>query len=306
MAVAQDALTETQAQANDQLRAQLLAAVTAIYGVGIAADMLTNPAALVSFLRRLVPLSLAAQAQMVRSTTLNLARQLPLDRPIVVKPTDLIGAKLRGAPIEQVYSRAVYDIEDRLDAGDTFADAVDFGLHRVTQNAVTDLQLARTHAAQAYAGQLQDRVPVKVGIRRVLKGTSSCALCILASTRIYWHIKTMAIHPGCDCDTELVFEDEEDAVNAELNARYSDVHNIVADQLGEKYRDTGGRTGLAPYKNIIITHEHGELGPVLGVRDHKFEGPQLRHRRIEDERVQVPLPHDRTTNTSTGDSHGST
>lgn len=272
MAVAQDALDEAQAQANAQLRAQLLAAVAAIYTAGVAADMLTNPAALISFLKRLVPLSLAAQAQMVRSTTMDLHRQLPLDKPISVKPTDIIGAKLRGKPIEQVYSRAVYDVEDRLDAGDDFDTAMDYGLHRVTQNAVTDLQLASTHASREYMTQLQDRVGVKVGTMRV-PGPTPCALCVLASTQFYDPPVLKPMHPGCGCGTRIVLEDEKDEALDEMDQRYLDIHDIIRRDLGESYVDPGGRKGLAPYKDILVTHEHGELGPVLGIRSQHFEGP---------------------------------
>lgn len=313
MAVAQDALTEAQAQAADQLRAQLLVAVTTIYGAGIAADMLTNPEALLSFLRRLVPLSLAAQASMVRSTTLDLARQLPLDHPIAVKPTDLIGAKLRGAPIEQVYSRAVYEVEDRLDAGASFADAVNYGLHRVNQNAVTDLQLAKTHSTAAYVTQLQDRLRVKVGTMRTLSTTKSdhCALCILATTQVYYpnpdKPNLMPIHPGCGCGQILVFEDEIDERRAEMDQRYADIHDAVGRDLGGDYQRSDARSGLQPYQNIIVTHEHGELGPVLGVRAQNFEGPNKLplHRPVRgDDNVPLLVPPDRTTNSTFGASHG--
>jgi hypothetical protein len=280
MAVAQDALAEAQAQASAQLRAQLLAAVTAIYGAGIAADMLTNPAALITFLRRLVPLSLAAQASMVRSTQLDLARQLPLDRPITLKPTDIIGAKLRRKPIEQVYSRAVYDIEDLLDAGEPFADAVAYGLHRVTQNAVTDLQLASNHAARDYMTQLQDRVGTEVGTMRV-PGPTPCALCILASTQFYKPTVLKEMHPGCGCGTRIVFGDEKDEALDEMDKRYLDIHDIIRRDLGDKYVDPGGRKGIAPYKHLFVTHEHGELGPVIGIRRQHFEGPTD---------VPVPVP----------------
>jgi len=281
MAIAQDALAEAQAQANEQLRAQLLAAVAAIYGVGIASDMLTNPAALITFLKRLVPLSLAAQAQMVRSTTLDLARQLPLDRPILLKPTDIIGAKLRGTPIEQVYSRAVYEIEDRLDAGASFEDATAYGLHRVTQNAVTDLQLASNHASREYMTQLQDRVGAKVGSMRV-PGETPCALCVLASTQFYDPPTLKPMHPGCGCGTRIVFEDERDAALDEMDRRYLDIGDIIRRDLGDKYVDPGGRKGIEPYKHLFVSHEHGELGSVIGIRRQHFEGPT-------DVPVQPPL-----------------
>lgn len=297
MAVAQDALAETQQQATDQLRAQLLAALTAIYGAGIAADMLTNPAALISFLKRLVPLSLAAQAQMVRSTTLDLHRQLPLDKPISVKPTDIIGAKLRGKPIEQVYSRAVYDIEDLLDAGHSFEEATDYGLHRVTQNAVTDLQLARTHATAAYTAQLQDQLRVEVGTMRTLSTTkpNHCALCVLASTQVYYKPgQLMEIHPGCGCGQKLVFEDEIDERRDEMDRRYLDLHNAIRRDLGDEFQDSDAWSGAEMYKNIVMTHEHGEIGPILGVRGQRYEGPSQRakakNRRWSPNRGRTDVP----------------
>lgn len=314
MAVAQDALTETQAVAQDQLRAQLLAALASIYSAGIAADMLTNPAALITFLKRLVPLSLASQAAMVRFTAQDLARQLPLDRPILLKPTDYIGAKLRGKPIEQVYSRAVYEIEDRLDAGDSFEDAVDFGLHRVTQNAVTDLQLAKTHATREYVTQLQDRVRVKVGTMRTLSPTKPdhCALCILASTQIYHKPGTlMEIHPGCGCGQRIVFEDELDDRLDEMNRDYTAVHEAIRRDLGEDYQVSDAWSGDEMYKNIVITHEHGELGPILGVRGQRYEGPKQRSKILERRahpgrraNVQAPVSPNLSSNQTVGDSHG--
>lgn len=311
MAVAQDALAEAQQQQIDQLRAQLLAAVAAIYGASIAADMLTNPAAMLTFLRRLVPLSLAAQASMVRSTQLDLARQLPLDRPILLKPTDIIGAKLRGKPIEQVYSRAVYDVEDRLDAGDSFEDAVAFGLHRVTQNAVTDLQLARTHSTAAYVDQLQDQLRVKVGTMRTLSTTkpNHCALCVLAATQVYYKPgKLMDIHPGCGCGQEIVFEDEFDERRDEMDRQYLDLHNAIRRDLGDEFQSSDAWSGAEMYKNIVITHEHGELGPILSVRGQRYEGPKQRAK-AKDLRwspnrgrtdVRTSVPPNPQTNSSSG------
>lgn len=280
MAVAKDAVAEAQEAQTDQLRNQLLAALTALYGIGIAADMLTNPAALTQFLGRLVPLSLAVQASVVRSTVQDLASQLPLDRPIMVKPTTIIGAHLRELPMEQVYARTVYSIEDRLDAGADYQAAVDYGLHRLTQTAVTDLQLARTHTSKRYVGELQAILPVKVGTMRVLSSKPShCALCILASTRVYKADELMPIHPGCGCGTRLVIEDEGTSIAEQVNERWiGELHTIVARDLGDKYVNAGGR-GIQDYRHIEVSHEHGELGPILGVRGQHFEGP------TEDQRI---------------------
>lgn len=290
MAVATDAAAQAQEAQTDQLRNQLLTALVALYGIGMAADMLTDPVQFAAFLGRLVPFSLAVQASMVRATVQDLARQLPLDEPILVKPTTIIGAHLRnGVPMEQVYARAVWSVEDRLDAGYSFTEAVDYGQHRLLQTAATDLQLARTHTAQRYTSELQTKIPHEiVGSRRTLSSKPQhCALCILASTRTYKAHELMDIHPGCGCGVALIIGDEQPPpVNEQF---VLDLPNIIRRDLGDAYASSGGR-GLEDYKNIIVTHEHGELGPVLGVRNQHFEGPEHVARLDEHQPIQPHLP----------------
>lgn len=67
------------------------------------------------------------------------------------------------------------------------------------------------------------------------------------------------------------------------------VHEVVGRDLGPSYVDPGGRLGDAHYRNIIITNDHGELGPVLGVRGQHFERDPGRPGRLGNNRIN-PRP----------------
>ncbi len=140
-------------------------------------------------------------------------------------------------------------------------------------------------------------LPTIVGYRRVLSNNPNhCALCVLASTQRYKRENLMPIHPGCSCTVRPVLETEPNADRRVLEPDIvGSVDDIIRNTLGDKWVDPGGRRGVAKYRDIILTtHEHGELGPVLGVRGHHFQGPpdgsktNLDHERInpfEDETV---------------------
>ncbi len=151
--------------------------------------------------------------------------------------------------------------------------AVEQGRKRLDDLAATDLQLAKTHTAQtALAGD--EKI---VGYRRVLEGAYSCGLCILASTQRYHKADLMPVHPGCDCDVEPIYgtHDPGRLLNA---GTITELHTAIDDTFGTsssagrliKY-DADGKP--INYRDVIVTHEHGEIGPVLGVRGQDFTGP---------------------------------
>src|SRR5690606_24150496 len=90
------------------------------------------------------------------------------------------GAALRGVEPREVYRRAGVTVWTALAEQESLS---------------TDLQLARTHAAQ----WRQSRDSTVVGYRRVLSSGRNCALCVIASTQRYNRGELMPIHPGCGC-----------------------------------------------------------------------------------------------------------
>ena len=274
----------------EQLRQQLAAAVIAIWA-SVAQGGVFSPTEAAIWVERILPISLGAQRAMTAITVARLNQVHAPPQPIIVLPQ--VGEAIRGRPPEEVYQRPFNEIRWKLSQGKTVEQAVRAGQRRAISIATTDLQLAQTQTAQRYM-QEADRRPAGpkgkiVGYRRVLSNNPNhCALCMIASTQRYHHIRKMAIHPGCGCTVMPIWG--EDDPGLVLNERYlDDVHEIVRRDLGEKYVDAGGRLGAANYRNIIITHEHGELGPVLGVRDHDYTGPNDLIRRLGHQRVN-PLP----------------
>lgn len=166
---------------------------------------------------------------------------------------------LRGVPALDVYQRPFRQIWWDLSQNKPLPDAVSSARTRLQSLAVTDLQLAKTTTAQHVLGKAQG----VTGYRRVLNGASSCALCVLAATRTYHKADLLPIHSGCDCGVAPLFDHER---APDVTA---DLHNLVAQDLGEKYVNYSG----SGYRDLVVTHDHGELGPVLTVRGEHFQGP---------------------------------
>lgn len=173
-------------------------------------------------------------------------------------------AAIRGVDPEVVYRRPFAQLWTELGDGVPFPVALDHSVTRLVSLAHTDLQLTKTHTArQVFASH--DGVSL---YRRVPVGPETCALCLIASTQPYAKADLMPIHPGCDCTVEEITDPSEGHDGDLLDQ----VHNAVARDLGPEYQDYGGRA--ADYRQIIVTRQHGELGPTLAVSGHRFTGPK--------------------------------
>lgn len=291
--VASQAAYEAQQQA---LRQQLAAAVIALWA-GVAQGGAFNPFEAAKWVERILPISLGAQRAMTAITVAQLNQMVSPPEPIIVSPATTTGAVIRnGAPPERYYERPFTEIRWQLSRGKTVEQAVAAGQRRAMSIAQTDVQLAHTYTARRFIQETRrpDRRPGPrgriVGSRRVLSSNPNhCALCILASTQTYSVKTLMPIHPGCGCRVVPVYENDPGAYDHVNDPDLlENVHEAIRRDLGESYVDRGGRRGDALYRNIVIVRNHGELGPVLGVRDHDFTGPRdvprLDHQRIN------PLP----------------
>lgn len=198
-------------------------------------------------------------------------------------PTVLSGKQLagiRGVDPTEVYRRPFVQLYWALSKGATFDDAKAAGRARLEHIAASDLQLAKTHQAIQTLGS-NDKV---VGYRRVLVGAQSCAMCIVASTQRYHKEQLMPIHPACDCgiapiyghmdpgrsiNTAILTKSGAVDENGHLNPDHvedagdllEDVHSVIHQATGTS--DRGAR--LVDYRKFLVTHEHGEMGPILSL-----------------------------------------
>lgn len=176
--------------------------------------------------------------------------------------------------------------------------AVGDGERRLRSVALTDVELAVTHAAR---DRLAEEPEVRF-YRRVLTGAESCGLCIVASTQRYRKQDLLPIHPNCDCVVAPILGDQdpgrvinstqiadevspvgvtrsgvpvysaEDLLDADVMT--DDVHNAIRETFGEMAFDAR----QIDYRKILLVKQHGELGPVLTVKRHKFTKRQIRER----------------------------
>lgn len=165
----------------------------------------------------------------------------------------------RGVPAEEVYRRPANQVYTALAAGKPFDAALALGRDRLASLVATDLQMAKVR--QADATLLRNDVQY---YRRVLRGAGNCAKCVITSTRRYRTGRLMPIHPGCDCgvapirgNAPLVLDQKLLDATHEQVAKFAEIENANAEG----------------YQNLIVTHEHGEIGPVLGWRGQNFRGP---------------------------------
>ncbi|MEU7039847.1 hypothetical protein AB0A77_02160 [Streptomyces varsoviensis] len=174
------------------------------------------------------------------------------------------GAALRGVDPADVYERPFKEVWTALSVGEPLEVAVERGGRRLESIAKTDLQLTRTHTAREVA----DEMPGVTYTVREPVGEYNCALCLIASTQRYHKRKLLPIHPGCDCLVKLVKADYDPGQVIDED-KLQRIHDAVEAALGT--HDRGGRA--VDYRKIIVQHEHGEIGPVLGYRNQRFTGP---------------------------------
>jgi hypothetical protein len=190
-----------------------------------------------------------------------------------------ISAVRNGADPADVYGRPFHLVWRQLAAqapldGQKVADAIKSGQDRAVQLATTDVQLAKTHTAQSQLAKARN----VTGYRRQLEGARSCALCIVASTRHYHKAELMPIHPACDCQPVPIYGTYTGTVLD--SQQLAEVHGVIAQRFGAD--STAARKVAAAvkdngkpllYRDVLIEHKHGEIGPILALRGASFTGP---------------------------------
>lgn len=194
------------------------------------------------------------------------------DVPMVMM-SDAELRRLRGIDPEDVYRRPATQMYTALAGGAAFPDALDQGVNRLLSIALTDLQLAKTHQSRQSFGRGGYQYTI-----RTLTGRENCALCVIASTQRYTIADLQPIHPGCDCGTRQISarHDPGQVIDPDL---LESIHDEVATHVG--HSDAGARNlgrgktdsqgrSISDYTDLIVTREHGEIGPVLTWRDQNF------------------------------------
>lgn len=221
------------------------------------------------FIAKVAPRVEAGQKRVAELTDAYISRVSADELGAPIKRGQVAGsttADLRGVPADEVYRRPFATVYKQLAAGASLSAAVDAGGARLSSLVSTGSQLAKTHAAR----RSMERSKIET-FERVLTGRENCTMCVIASTQRYWRGDLMPCHPGCDCGVRPRRGDpNEQVINPEL---LDAVHAAVEAQFGSTDRGARFVDGLNPvsdYMDLIATHEHGEIGPVLTWRHQHF------------------------------------
>lgn len=195
---------------------------------------------------------------------------LLLDNPeyggIPISPDDMKKRLRNGVASSEVYARPFVDFWLSLKNGGSIDDALHSGAARIGELLDTDIErLSDFTSVEKFANENS-----LVGYRRVLTGATNCALCVVASTQRYRRGNLKPIHPHCNCKVSPVLNWEDDGASQILDEDLlNQLHSDIASRFGE---DVANRSAK-DYNKIMVTRQHGEIGPYLGWRGQHFAGP---------------------------------
>jgi hypothetical protein len=199
----------------------------------------------------------AAQLQLAYDREVAKANGQPYVAPVIPTSSYRTETLRNGATEAAVYRRPFAEVYIGLSQGKDLSEAIEAGARRIGSIVSSNVQIAKRNAA-AESSKRQDNV---VGFARVLTGNESCALCYVASTRLYKRGDLLPIHPGCDCGIRQVYRSE--ATGEVLDAvRLESVEEVITNEFGspESTWDL----------SKITIRQHGELGDVLTVADNDY------------------------------------
>lgn len=224
----------------------------------IARVLAARTADLDEWLSQVVPTVLDAQRGVVATTDAFLSLDAGLATDTDTAPWGIDAERIigrvarRGVLLEDVYARTL-----RATVGTTRG--------RLEREVATDISLARREATWIHTAGDQ-RI---VGHRRVLSAAADhCALCVVASTRVYRSADLAPIHSHCGCTTQPIYRRAEaptvdqafleDLYSRAGTNRYEDLRTlrVLTDELPP------GVTPAALPEAVAVT-ETPELGPTL-------------------------------------------
>lgn len=219
--------------------------------------------AITEMTRQVVAYVEAAQmqaAQLTDAYLLEVATRMRPTRPFetggAVQPATL----RRGVTHEGAYGRLADQYRYMASIGHDPADI----LARITERARvmvgTDLQLALRNQSMRWMWRNDLELWRRV-IRPELATEGTCALCVVASDRVYYRGDLMPIHDRCGCDVLPIIGDDDPG-------RF-----LNQEDLDDLYDEAGSTYGQDLKKVRVRIDEHGELGPVLSDARHARPTP---------------------------------
>lgn len=251
---------EQYAAQTDDLTDRTLATLIALY----AGQSFYNPASVED---------IAEQAAAVSESAHLVAAGLALQYLSMTMP-DMVGGPVgipnlplppirNGVDLRRVFERPMKMFRRLVAGGTDPADAFARSMQLLETLVNTNIRLAQREMTREILTYLAPRYGI-TGFRRVvrpeLSRTGTCGLCLVASDVVYKVGVLEPIHDRCKC-VPVPIVGEVDPGNS--------LNNLDLEQL---YADSGSKLGEDLKKVRYKVDEHGELGPVLIPKSHRFKG----------------------------------
>lgn len=233
-----------------------VAVIWAQYELGALGE---QPAPIIEMIAQTV---LAAQLSVASFTAAYFGQKFRLEpSPVIAKD---IANREGGVTKAEVYARAFRQAAyTREVLGKSRQQASKVGIRRLQSAVHTDLQMASIR---------QSRRAMRDGgrrfYRRIPTGRETCAMCLIAATQRYKVADLLPIHPECDCRVDEL------EPGLELDHVIDPKMLEGTHQQVKLFTQIADRSGRMPdYRALLVTHQHGEIGPVIAWRRHGFTGP---------------------------------
>jgi hypothetical protein len=209
-------------------------------------NLVTNPSdlALEAFKRIAVPFNESLQKQSIQLAISYIQQaELMQTGSLVAYNLDsavIQGTLRNGVPSSVVYDRPMATVRLALSKGKSLEDAIALGRNRLASIADTDAMLASR--AGCNAAMVSSK---RINRYRRDPDPNACDFCLLVSTRLYKVKNLMPTHNHCHCTVIPLATNQ----------------TMKTDKPDELEKDD------------IAVRQHGELGPVVVMKDHNFKGP---------------------------------
>ena len=161
----------------------------------------------------------------------------------------------------EAYERLAANYRWSISQGAPHDVAVTSTLDRLDAMVRTDVQLAGRWQSRSSASKL-GATGYRRAIHPELSTTGVCGLCVAASIRTYGLAKLLPIHDRCKCEVLPVYDRDGHAAD-----------EVVWDAYDEAIARAGDTDGAALKSLRFKVADHGELGPVLRMDDHRALTP---------------------------------
>ena len=230
------------------------------------------------------PAAIAMQTSVANLTSAFLANRTG-DKPLVPDPSIVLGRNETPSSRQDAatqwastYARPFVQARSLVKDGMTLDDAISKTANRIALMLSTDAQISKLRQAHESLRHYGATEYKRVNHPEASE-TGTCALCLLASTQVYYVEDLLPIHTGCQCDVDTIQPGDITRVGGRRYVGLSDLH--IPPDLMHIGRPDSKRSAIAGYLQDMNNRQYNviaqawedaveitdsEIGPVMALK----------------------------------------